>query len=95
VAIKYQIIREMALTRTDLAIKYLKDTLLKHVAEPQLLTNLVEKTIRSEVSISDILTLTRQAGLRLNRKAYLNMLLRAKDPKTTNYVYEQWVSQDG
>ena len=85
----------MALTRPDLAIKYLKDTLLKHVSEPQLLTNLVEKTIKSEVSISDILAMTKQAGLRLKRNAYLNMLVRAKDPKTTNDVYEQWVSQDG
>ena len=69
-AIKYQIIREMALTRPDLAIKYLKDTFLKHVSEPELLSNLVEKTIKTEVSISDILSLTRQAGLRLKRKAY-------------------------
>jgi len=41
----------MALTRTDLAIKYLKDTLLKHVSEPQLLTSVIEKTIKTDVSI--------------------------------------------
>jgi hypothetical protein len=84
----------MAISRTDLALKYTKDTLLKHVSEPQVLTLLIQKVIKSAISISDILGLTRQAGVRLASKAYLNLLARAKDQQTACSIYEQWASQE-
>ena len=62
--------REIALKRSDLALKYVKDTLLKQISEPHVLAKLLQKVIKSSISVSDILGLTRLAAVKLSFKAF-------------------------
>lgn len=43
--------REIALKRSDLALKYVKDTLLKQISEPHVLAKLLQKVIKSSISV--------------------------------------------
>ena len=41
----------MALTRPDLAVKYVKDTLIKHISEPEMLANLMKKITKTTIGV--------------------------------------------